>query len=104
MAYEDNIKKFYAFSFFAGLGFAEVIWYLFLLANDLNYFQIMLLEAWFALIILIMLIPMGALADLWSRKNILLIGAIGAIIGSTIYALSSSFVYFLIAETFWPCP
>jgi len=101
MPYEGNIRKFYAFSFFSGLSFAEVVFYLFLLSNGLNYFQIMLLEAWFTLIILIMLIPLGILADFWSRKNILLIGALGAFIGSIIYAMSSSFVFFLIAETFW---
>jgi len=101
MSYFTNIKKYYAIKFFQGLSFANVIFYLFLLSNGLNYFQIMLIEAWFSLIILIVLIPMGALADFWSRKNILLIGAITGILGASIYAISSSFVYFLIAETFW---
>jgi predicted MFS family arabinose efflux permease len=101
MTYDSNTKKYFAISFFKGLGFSDVIFYLFLLSNGLNYFQITLTQAWFSLIILITLIPMGALADLWHRKKILLIGAITAIVGSIIYAISTSFLYILIAETFW---
>ena len=100
MSYEENIKKYYGIKFFQGLGFSGVIFILFLQANGLNYFQIMLLEAWFALMVLISLIPVGVVADLWSRKNILLIGTITGVMGSIIYAISSSFVYFLIAEAF----
>jgi MFS family permease len=101
MTYDSNTKKYFAISFFKGLGFSDVIFYLFLLSNGLNYFQVMLTQAWFSLIILITLIPMGVLADRWHRKKTLLIGTFMAILGSITYAISSSFVYFLLAETFW---
>jgi len=97
----DNIKKYYFFRFFIGMAFAEAVFVLFLLENNLNFFQIMITQSFFTLIIIFLQLPSGVLSDLWSRKYTLTIGAVLGILGAITYSLSTTFTGFLIAESFW---
>jgi len=97
----DNIKKYYFLKIFGGLAFADAIFFLFLLENNLNFFQIMLTQSFYTLILVILQIPAGIISDLWSRKYTLAIGAVLGILGAITYSLSTDFVGFLIAEGLW---
>jgi MFS family permease len=72
--------------------------FLFYSSHGLSLSQILTLQSVYSLAIVLFEIPSGYLADIWGRKNTLIIGAIFAFIGFLIYSLSGSFWYFLIAE------
>jgi len=101
MSFEQNIRKYYIFEFFLGMNFVEAIFFLFLQSNNLSYFQILFTQTWFTLIILLLNFPAGIISDLWGRKKVILIGSFAGILGAITYALSSSFYFFLLAETFY---
>jgi len=77
------------------------IFVLFLLDNNLSITQVMILEAWFAAIVLFFEIPTGSFADKHGRKLSIVLAALGVLIACFIYASSSSFAGFFIAETIW---
>lgn len=101
MSFEQNIKKYYVFEFFLGMNFVEATIFLFLQSNNLSYFQILLTQTWFTLVILLLNFPAGIISDLWGRKKVILIGSLAGILGAITYALSSSFYFFLLAETLY---
>ncbi len=101
MSFIQNIKKYYIFEFFLGMNFVEAIIFLFLQSNNLSYFQILLTQTWFTLVILLLNFPVGIISDLWGRKKVILIGSFAGILGAITYALSDSFYFFLLAETFY---
>lgn len=63
--------------------------------------EIMLLQGWFSLCVLLLEIPTGTLADQLGRKRTMLIGLVVWAIGIWIYGSYQSFHVFLIAEIFW---
>ncbi|MBI5733910.1 MAG: MFS transporter [Candidatus Kerfeldbacteria bacterium] len=94
----SNVKKFYWFSFFSEWVFWIPVVVLFWQKNGLNLTQIMVLQAVFALAVVILEVPTGVVADRLGRKKSLLLGAAFRIIGFTAYALGFNFGQFMVAE------
>lgn len=97
----SNIWKFYAFDIFAGMFFAVPIIVLFWQDNGLNLTEVMLLQSVFAILIFLFEIPTGYFADVFGRKNSLLISGVAFFIAILTYSLASSFSLFLLAEFFF---
>lgn len=64
----------------------------------MSFSQILLLQGLFGLFILLAEFPSGILADIRSRKELLLIGQIMIILGIGVYSYTSTFSGFLVAE------
>ncbi|MBS3127617.1 MFS transporter [Candidatus Woesearchaeota archaeon] len=99
-AYESNIWKLYLTSFIGNLEFVSPVFVLFLLANQLTMTQVFLLQSLFTVIIFIMEVPSGVAADLFGRKQTLALSYLFICMGFIIYGISSTFPFFIIAETF----
>lgn len=93
-----NVKKFYWFSFFSEWVFWIPVVVLFWQKNGLNLTQIMMLQAIFALAVVILEVPTGVVADRLGRRKSLLLGAAFRIIGFTAYAVGFNFEQFILAE------
>ncbi len=66
--------------------------------NGLNQFQITLLQAAFAISMVMVELPSGYFADVMSRKTSIVLGGIFGLIGFTVYSLSYGFWPMLAAE------
>lgn len=97
----DNIQKAYIVTFFATLYFIAPILVLFYQENLLSYTQIFLLQSWFTFLIVVLEVPSGAIADLFTRKIVLIISLLCYVLGFGVYSLSYSFIGFFAAETLW---
>lgn len=69
--------------------------------DNLTFSEMLLLQGLFALMLLIMEVPTGIIADLFERKKVLMFGYINISIGLIAYALLHGFNGFLIAELFF---
>ena len=67
-------------------------------ANNLSVRHLFYIQAAYSLTIVLLEIPTGYLADVWGRKNTLIIGAFFGFAGYMTYSLTSGFSYFLMAE------
>jgi MFS family permease len=67
-------------------------------ANNLSVRHLFYIQAAYSLTIVLLEIPTGYLADVWGRKNTLIIGAFFGFAGYMTYSLTSGFTYFLLAE------
>ena len=77
---QSNIWKFYLFDIFGAMLFAVPIIVLFWQENGLSLTQIMILQSLFSIAMVILEIPTGYLADIYGRKNILLLSAISFLV------------------------
>jgi len=98
---KDNIKKFYWFSFFREWMFIIPVIVLFWQQNGLSLTEIMILQALFAIAIVLFEVPTGVVADRVGRKQSMVIGAFIMFIASVIYGLGFNFWQFLVAESTW---
>lgn len=71
---------------------------LFYQENGLLLQDVMTLQAIYSAAIVVLEIPSGYLADLWGRRSTILLGSILGVVGFGLYASTSGFVPFLIAE------
>lgn len=71
---------------------------LFYQENGLSLQDVLSLQAIYSVAIIILEIPSGYLADIWGRKNTIILGAILGTIGFSVYSFTSGFYGFLIAE------
>ncbi len=94
----SNIKLFYFYQFFRESVFWLPIITLFWQSNGLNLTQIMLLQSIYAICIVMLEIPTGAIADKVGRKTSLILSAIFGIVGFSIYGFGTGFLTFMIAE------
>lgn len=68
--------------------------------NGISVSQITVLDVVWAVTAFLLEVPSGALSDRWSRKYMLALGSLWSLIGFLIYAVSGSFVPFVIASVF----
>lgn len=73
----------------------------FMIWGGLSFFQLMVLQAWFSLWVVLFEIPTGAFADLMGRKKTILLGIFINMLGVLFYVINPSFSIFLVAELFW---
>lgn len=94
--------KYYGFTFFYDLIFAYPIYAVFFKSNGLTVLQISLLIMWWSISVAVFEVPSGALADHWSRKNMLVISPI-AKLGCFIiwYFADGSFWLYAAGFTLW---
>lgn len=71
---------------------------LFYAENNLDDFDLFFLHAIYSAVIFLIEVPSGYLADIWGRKNSLLLGLLLGITGFSFYSFTAGFWGFLIAE------
>lgn len=71
---------------------------LFYQENGLGLRDVLTLQAIYSVAVIILEIPSGYLADVWGRKNTIILGAILGTIGFAVYSFTHGFYGFLIAE------
>ncbi|MBI2661945.1 MFS transporter [Candidatus Woesearchaeota archaeon] len=98
---QSNIWKFYLFDIFGAMLFAVPIIVLFWQENGLSLTQIMILQSLFSIAMVILEVPTGYLADMYGRKNILLLSGISFLIAISVYSIGFNFAQFLVAELFF---
>jgi len=95
---KDNILKLYVIKAIGWFLLIMPIVVPFYVSNGLSMHEVFLLQAAYSIIIVLFEIPSGYLADLFGRKKTIVFGVILDFIGFFIYASSTSFSGFLIAE------
>lgn len=99
MRIEDNIWKFYIYRILGTLLFVIPVFVLFLLENGLTMVQVMILQAYYAIIIVIFRVPGGAFTDFAGRRKAIILSQLLFLSSWIFYALGTNFLGFLIAET-----
>jgi len=97
-AYEKNVRLYYFYTVFANLLILGPIITLYYLARDLNYAQILSLQAISAVTVVALEVPTGAVADLLGRKKSILLGAATMAFSIFLYGMGRSFFIFACAE------
>lgn len=98
---ESNIWKYYIIGFISSFLLIAPILIPFFVDLGLSATDVFVLEAAFALAVLISEIPSGYFADVFGRKYSMLVSVLLALVGTVIFAVSSTFEAFLIAELIW---
>lgn len=100
--FERNIWKICIFKFFISLHFiGGVIVPFFTDWGKISFTQVMILQSWFMLWILLLEIPTGVVADYFCRKHSLVLAAIVNSIAALVYASMPNFYIFLLGEVLW---
>ena len=95
------MTRFSMYGFLKNLDFSEPFLILFYLSLGLNFLQIGILVSFLNVCVNVMEIPSGALADLYGRKNSMLVSLISYIIAFVIFAVSDSYQPLFIAVFFY---
>jgi MFS family permease len=95
---KSNIKKYYLVTAFHSFIFAYVIERLFQQSRGLSVTEMVILDAIFMIVVLLLEVPSGAFADRWSRKKILLIGLFFAFFEFFVPIFANNFWMFAIAS------
>ncbi|MFA5135936.1 MAG: MFS transporter [Patescibacteria group bacterium] len=98
MPFIGNVKKYYLFNFFNSLEFFAPVIVLFWQSKGLNFSQIMLLQSIYALGVIVLELPTGALADYFGKRISLILGSLFYTAGFLIYGISHTFLHFVIGE------
>lgn len=98
MAIHRNIPRLYIIKISKWFMLYMPIVVLFYESNGLQMKDIMILQAVYSIMIVILEIPSGYMADVWGRKRTILMGSLLGVAGFTIYGTSYGFWGFLIAE------
>ncbi|MDH4220703.1 MAG: MFS transporter, partial [Candidatus Aminicenantes bacterium] len=93
-----NLWKIYIYRFLSEFYLIVPILIPYYESNHLNSTQIFTIQASYALSVLILEIPSGYLADVIGRKKTLILGAFFLPVGIAVYAFTSSFYTFILAE------
>lgn len=100
MSLKTFTRLFYIFQFFRDFIFIYAVDKLFLLYRGIELYQIAILIAFWSILTILLEIPSGALADKWSRKNMLVLSALFTSLCYVTWLFSSNFWLFLIGFTF----
>lgn len=95
------ITRFSMYGFLKNLDFSEPFLILFYLSIGLNYLQIGVLVSFLNICINFMEIPSGALADIYGRKNSMIVSLGSYIIAFVIFAFSDSYAPLFVAIFFY---
>jgi len=95
---EKNILKYYLYRFFVSFSFTGPIFILFLQENGISMTGVMVLNAAFTGVIMLGVVPFGALADRIGRKKVLIGGVICLALAFAVYSAGKTFFVFLIGE------
>lgn len=95
---ENNIKAIYLLGFFTGFLVVVPVFVPLLQGYGLSMSQVLQTQALFALTIALCEVPSGYVADLWGRRNAILVGSALNALGFFSLLWADSFVDFLIYE------
>ena len=95
------MTRFSMYGFLKNLDFSEPFLILFYLSLGLNFLQIGILVSFLNICVNVMEIPSGALADIYGRKNSMMVSLISYIIAFAIFAFSRSYAPLFIALFFY---
>ncbi len=98
---QANIWKYYVFNAFRELLFFAPIIVLFLQENGLSFTEIMILQSFFSICIVLLEVPTGAVADKIGRKQSMIYGSGSLVLGAIIYGSAFNFYHFMAAELTW---
>ncbi|MFW9987226.1 MAG: MFS transporter [Candidatus Odinarchaeota archaeon] len=100
--WKNNIWKLYLIHFIEGFHLISGILIPFFLTwGKLTFVDVMILQSYFTVMILVFEIPCGAIADCISRKFSLLLGALSIAFAALIYGSYPNIFIFAIGETLW---
>ena len=94
----SNITKIQIMGFFQAFTPVVPIFVPLVQANDLSMMQIMQAQAIFAFTIAMAEVPSGYLADVWGRKNTLILGSILLAVGWIWFCFATSFTGLIVYE------
>ncbi len=97
---EQNIKKMYLYQILNGMVFVAPIFIIFVQENGLTLTQAIYLQAIFAFTVVLFEVPSGYFADLYGRRQSLVLGSSIEFLGLVGLCLSSDFWSFFISELF----
>jgi MFS family permease len=81
--------------------FGGVLIPFFTIWGGLSLSELMMIQAWFSLCVLLFEIPTGTLADTFGRKNTVILSFFTNVIGVILYVVYPTFWMFMLAEMFW---
>ena len=97
---ESNIWKSYIFQLFMGCHMVSgVLLPFFLVWGRLTFIEVMILQSYFTIMIVIFEIPCGAISDYISRKFSLFLGGLTTAFAALIYSTIPNIIIFMIGET-----
>ena len=99
--YKTFLRSFYAYRFFTDLALVYPVYIILFKRNGLSILQISLLLALWSGFVILFEVPTGALADRWSRKNMLILGLFSKAVGFGIWAFADRFWMFALGFLFW---
>ncbi|MFX1452855.1 MAG: MFS transporter [Promethearchaeota archaeon] len=98
--FQANIWKSYLVSFFRGFHFISGVLLPFFLGwGKLTFVEVMLLQSYFTIMIVLFEIPCGAISDYISRKFSLFLGAVAMALAALIYSSIPDIFVFMLGET-----
>jgi MFS family permease len=101
-SYKSFLRNYYLTSFFYDFIFAYAIYNVLFNIRGLTVFQISLLLSWWALVAMLLEIPIGALADYWSRKKMLTIAPMVKSVCFVIWFFAKgNFYLYALGFVFW---
>ncbi len=100
--WRSNILKSYLIHFIEGFHLISgILLPFFLTWGKLTFVEVMFLQSYFTVMILIFEIPCGAIADYISRKFSLILGALSTAFAALVYGSYPNIFIFAIGETLW---
>lgn len=100
--WKSNIWKSYLIHFVEGFHMISgILLPFFLTWGKLTFVEVMFLQSYFTIMILVFEIPCGAIADYISRKISLILGALSTAFAALIYGSYPNIFIFIIGETLW---
>ncbi|MFX1411248.1 MAG: MFS transporter [Promethearchaeota archaeon] len=69
--------------------------------GQLTFFELMILQSYFMMVIFLLEIPSGAIADFLGRNKALSLSALSLTFAALLYSIIPNFFLFALAETFW---
>ncbi|MFX1502468.1 MAG: MFS transporter [Promethearchaeota archaeon] len=100
--WKGNIWKSYLIHFIVGFNLISgILLPFFLTWGKLTFVEVMFLQSYFTVMILVFEIPCGAIADCISRKFSLLLGSLSIAFAALIYGSYPNMLIFAIGETLW---
>jgi MFS family permease len=101
-AYQANIRKFYLFRWLVNFQLFLPIWVVYLTDHrGLSFTEVTVLDAAFWVVLVLMEVPTGAIADRWGRKVSLMWGALANAIAIAVFAIAASYGVILISYLAW---
>ncbi len=100
MSLKTFTRLFYVTQFFRDFIFIYAVDKLFLIFRGIELYQIAILIAFWSLLTILLEVPTGALADRWSRKNMLVLSALFTSLCYVTWFFGSNFWLFLLGYTF----